>query len=1193
MNRMMVKHPPSPPILFDPLAIPLEGIYLIEANAGTGKTRTITDIFIRLLLETSLTVTRILVVTYTEAAARELRDRIRGRLRAAVTALQRGGTEDTFLNHLLGHQKPWRTSLLLKAALRDFDEAPIYTIHGFCARVLHDHAFESGGFFEPEIIGDEEPLRREVIQDYWRLHISDLDDETAAVILSKEVTVESLLALTRGKLLHNLRIQRKVPSPSPMERAEAATSLQRVAAAVRGMWPTVRKEMEEILRSEDFNKNKLKHPERIIAAMDRYGESGHSIPPPEVKSLTLSFLKGSLKKKGSLPCHPFFTLCEELYTTAEKYLTMTDAWIGDLKARVFPFLQTEMRKRKEKLNVLSFDDLLVKLQQALLEPGGEKLADRLRLRFGAALIDEFQDTDPIQYDIFRRVFADGGKPLFFIGDPKQSIYAFRGADLFAYLKAASTVDNRFGLLMNWRSDVDLVKAVNVVFSFQGSDPFLYEGITYTPGTAAQTHDRPSLIIEGKKEPPLKVIYLSEDILAAADVGKNKEKAAVVAAQVIADEAARLIYLGREGRAMIGEKPVTAGDIAVLTRTNRQAELVQRFLVEKNVPSVLHSTGSIFATKEARETERFLVAVAEPRDPRRTRAALTTPFFGLTGTDLAALAVDGEKRETYRERFLHYHELWDRRGFIVMARHVLARERVRERLLGEPHGERRITNILHLVEMLHMAALENNLGMTGLIKWLSRARRCADVRQDAHELRLESDAQSVQVVTIHKSKGLEYPIVFCPFAWARLGGDAVVYYHDPQNDWQPTLVLDKLSDLEHDTAEREALAEEVRLFYVALTRAKYRTYFVWGPLPGAEHSAPAHVLHRRIGEQLAPEIIRADLAKLSSSSDGALIVEEPVPFPYKAPQEDRRGGETATLKYRIFTPGDHDERRLGSFSQIMAGTARHEPAESAVSDRDAQDSSFYGEVTGDDGFPKGLKSGSLIHEILAEVDFTIPAEKKTEEIIDRKLQEYGMEKRWAGVIQRWVHRASTATLDARGTIISLSRIPRWETMRELPFFFPLKRLTPGELRKIMARADIPHSDLVRRRLEGLDFQPVHGFMRGFIDLVFLHEGRIYLLDWKSNHLGDRWQCYHLEALTSVMASEGYVLQYLLYSLALHRYLQSRLPGYDYDTHMGGVFYVFLRGLDWTTPGCGIYYERPTKEVIYLLEEDLINDRGHVL
>jgi exodeoxyribonuclease V beta subunit len=914
------------------------------------------------------------------------------------------------------------------------------------------------------------------------------------------------------------------------------------------------------------------------------------------------FCAGSIEqqklKKTSPPEHVFFVLCEELLEhLAKRFLA--------LRGELVRFCRERLPVRKRELNIRFFDDLLNDLYLALCGESGATFAASLRGKYRAALIDEFQDTDPVQYDIFRRIYETKDYPLFLIGDPKQAIYSFRGADIFAYMEAAADVapEKRFTLTGNWRSTPRLLAAFNTVFSNEAK-PFVYDAITYYPVRSGKGDTGKQLTVAGGSAAPLQVWYLppGEDGMAVSVGTANAIIPTAVAAEI-----ARLLQDG-----VLAGRPVVPADMAVIVRSHRQGGYIQAALRALGIPSVMRSDMSIFATGEAREVATLLRALSDPGSEVKVRAVLVTDMLGRSGDDIARLLDDEEAWEECLERFRDYHQTWLDCGFMVMAQALMAAEGVRGRLLRRPDGERRLTNLLHCFEVIHQQGHERGLGSEGLAAWFGERVVAGDAAEE-YQIRLETDEKAVKIVTVHVSKGLEYPIVFCPFMWGGVrDNDEVVTFHDGF-----TMVKD-FGSPDHDRhrvlAEKETLAESLRLLYVALTRAQYRCYLSAGKIADRtgknrpETSPLAYLFHSGAETRTADELV-SRLADEVAGLPAQKIVEQLWELQEKgagtiavcpAPVADAvscfvpHPDDGRPLASRKFSGHIRQDWRVASFTSFAA----HEAPANELPDRDETRGSF-----GPEGgerpagmsiftFPRGAQAGIFLHEIFEGLDFARYTAEAVVAPVVKGLARYGYDPAWQPHVCAMVDSVVTSPLSAPEGVFTLAGLKDESWIPELEFFFPLRFVTSdlmgGYLRKWGARYQAADLD---RLCAAFRFKPVQGMVRGFMDLVFEQGGRYYLVDWKSNHLGYRVGDYGREALKTAMERHLYPLQYLLYTVALNRYLALRVRGYDYGTHFGGVIYVFLRGV---SPGhgeqFGFFRDLPPVGLIDELTQGLIKAGG---
>ena len=803
---------------------------------------------------------------------------------------------------------------------------------------------------------------------------------------------------------------------------------------------------------------------------------------------------------------------------------------------------------------------------------------------------------------------------------QQSIYAFRGADIFAYLAAVKDAgDCSFTLDVNWRSDPGMIQAVNTLFG-RVKNPFFYKQIRFTP-----VKPRPDAVdtfmINGKTGAPFKILFAGRghDIPTSRGL-MNKGWIMDHLPHSVAGDIANLLAKGCT-TGIEKEPALSPGDIAVLVRTNRQARLMQQALSRLQVPCVLTSRESVFLSREAMDLYHVLEAVADPAGDNRVGAALCTDIFGITGNEIYRFQEDENEWEKWAMRFRTWHATWQSHGFIQMMQTIFflrpkpERPTVIASLLTLPDGERRVANLDHLVELLHQAAVEQHLGIPGLLRWFEIQMAAADQVPDTFEMRLESDAMAVQIVTIHKSKGLEYKVVYAPFLWdGRLYNDskAPARFHDPA-DSRPVLDLGS-SQIGKNLAlaGREEMAENLRLLYVALTRAKHHCRVVWGAVRDFETSPMAYLLHHpdhtADPEALAGHVrdlgddeILADLKSLAAEAGGCIQVEAlmpDTPKPYLP-----AGAGCGRLECRQNSRRLHSGWYTASFSKLVADSRDLTPDEDRGRDHDP-----YGEADLSAAepsadpvgltdqtvplaeFSRGVRAGNFFHEVYEDLDFTCRDLQAIKKLVAQKLEKYGFAPTEWKIAASAVMQTVDTRLDHGLPGLKLGSVPDDHRFNELEFIFPVANGT-SEKEPVSAR-HLAHlfseygspavPDEYIKKIGQLDFAPLKGFLKGFIDLIFEYHGRWYLVDYKSNFLGKCFSDYTGDRLTHAMAGHHYFLQYHIYTTALHRFLAWRLPGYDYKIHFGGVYYLFIRGMSPETgPDCGIFRDRPSYELIQAL------------
>lgn len=1212
----------------DPINVALDGTTLIEASAGTGKTYTLTTLYVRLLLERALQPSEILVVTYTNAATAELRGRIRRRVHEALAALD--GDEavaDETLRAVLQQRQARGTveadRRALTAALCAFDETAIFTIHGFCQRMLQEHAFESGVPFDAQLVTDQAPLRDEVVRDFWAREIYTAPELFVRYLQQKRMTPATLTRLAQTTVAHP-----GMPVlPEHVATVDAPLDAWRDAhARVAALWRQGRDEILQLLTESGALKGNIYSPGTIrktwAPQMDEAVTAGMAARFARFDKFTSQSLAQATKKNCVTPTHPFFQACDSL---SERDAALQSAFANRvlrLQLDLVRYARREVPYRNQRANTQSFDDLLQRLDAALAGPGGATLAARIRGRFRAALIDEFQDTDPIQYDVFRRVYHGTDGTLCLIGDPKQAIYAFRGADVFTYMDARRDAGgSAYTLATNRRSGPRLVEAVNTLFK-RARSPFVFADIEFFPVQAAPDAAE-ALGGAAAGQAPLQIL-LAQPRDGKRTIGKTVGTVDVTRA--VAAEIVRLVNGGATITTLHETRGIAPGELAVLCRTNAQASGMQEVLRALHVPSVLHGDASVFDTSEAAELERVLHALADPRDAGRVRAALATTMLGLSGNDLFDLQTNEPEWDTWLRRFQSWHDVWEHHGFVPAFRRLLDEQGVQRRLLALTDGERRMTNLLHLGELLQTALSEAQRGPLALVEWLNLLRRDttarADLGAEAAQIRLESDDRAVQLVTIHKSKGLEYPIVFCPYLWdgTLLHEDdkQLVRFHDRQNDNRLTLDIGSTARAAHlGLATEEALAENLRLLYVALTRAKHRCCVVWGLFNEVETSALGYLLHQppklARGADLATAVaerikgfdtdgMRADLDRLVTASKGTIAVAD---LNYERGERLTPSGQPhETLQCRAPTRSLHPGWRISSFSGLAARGGVSRAAEEGLDHDELTEDDAVDAPAGEPrdtapivlhAFPPGVRSGLLIHEVFQHLDFQQDDPGALRAALTETLRRNGFETEWVDALGRAVTNVIDTPLDGQ---LRLRDILVSRRLNELEFVFPVANdatesmLTGARLAEVFSRhgaAPLPAD--YAERVRHLGFAPLAGYLRGFVDLAFEHAGRWYVVDYKSNLLGLRPADYRPSRLVDAMVQHHYFLQYHLYTVALHRHLAMRLPDYDYDQHFGGVYYLFLRGMSPEyRPGCGVFRDRPGRALIEGLSAVLARPAG---
>ncbi|WP_045466514.1 exodeoxyribonuclease V subunit beta [Vibrio hyugaensis] len=1191
----------SVPTPLQTMTFPLHGARLIEASAGTGKTFTIAGLYLRLLLghgtadtkhRVPLTVDQILVVTFTEAATAELRDRIRARIHDARIAFARGKSSDPVIQPLLEEIEDHKQAAeILLQAERQMDEAAVYTIHGFCQRMLTQNAFESGSRFNNEFVTDESHLKAQVVADYWRRNFYPLPFALAGEVRQLWGSPSDLL-YDISNYLTGAPLSLSVPAMQGSLADLHEQNLKQIDA-LKAQWRDSQEDFLALISDSDVNKRSYtkKSLPTWLEAVNAWAATettGYDYPDKLEKFAQNVLLEKT--PKGTAPQHPVFD-------AIEAFLANPISLKAPLLAHAIEHCRVMLAKAKNQKQWLSFDDLLTQLSASIDTDETALLTERIRTLYPVAMIDEFQDTDPLQYSIFSRIYLDNPEcGLFMIGDPKQAIYGFRGADIFTYIKARNQVSAHYTLGTNWRSSADMVLAVNQIFALPDS-PFIYDSdipfhsVDYSPSA-----DKRVWTMGGQKQTAL-TYWLQE----AEDKPLPKGEYLTVMAEATASQIQTILTAAQQGQACLvnGEKQksVKAGDIAVLVRTGSEGRMVKQALADQGIASVyLSNRDSVFTSSVAQDLQRLLQAVLTPENDRALRASLASELFALDAASLDALNNDETVWENAVNEFKEYRKLWVQRGVLPMLRAVISKRHIAERLLEEgassksENGERVLTDLMHIGELLQQASNELDSDH-GLLRWLAQSISDAEHGlggSDDQIQRLESERNLVQIVTIHKSKGLEYDLVFLPFVFGYREASEAKYY-DAEND---RTVLDITgNDASLKQADKERLAEDLRLIYVALTRAVYACFIGASPLrngrstkepTGVHHSAIGYLVQN--GQEGGINDLFVGLKKQQENLDNVVICDPPKQHDdmYVAEQTEL---EALTAK-ELQNPIDRNWR-ITSYSSLVKQGSHHAEHDATIEitgfDIDSSEEQDETELVEPErsifNFPRGARPGTFLHSLFEEIEFTQSA--TTEEnthIILGLMESEQLDEEWLPILQQLIDTVLATPLDSKALLLN-QKAPA-QRLVEMEFLLPIEVLSAPALNRVIQR-----HDPLSAKAGDLGFQTVQGMLKGFIDLVFEHQGKYYVLDWKSNHLGDDVFHYHGDALKSAMADHRYDLQYQIYALALHRFLRSRLPNYDYEQHFGGVYYLFLRGMDGQSEH-GIFSAKPTFE--FLQEMDHLID-----
>lgn len=1257
----------------DLTTVPLNGKNLVEASAGTGKTYTISNLYLRFILEAGLQVDQILVVTFTEAATRELKERLRENLDYACRILKTADKGEEFKDHpddplytiiknfcqpLAISEKIKQAAKRLRHAVLSFDEAAIFTIHGFCQRMLSENALESALPFKFEVLSDESKIIRVVVQDYWRSRVNQGDQTLAMLVERAGLNLEKLIRLAEAVKGVTLGPDTANDEKKPDMFIHPLMEDDDLEGVIRDIEGHIKK-IEDIssvlilkLQNEAFVNEVTELLETAKIFNKPYGKkkdiwalAAHlldSLLSSDFYELaqgyfTASHLQEKLnaraRKKGcTLPEHELFILCEKIHGAASSLSQKLEKGIILFKRDFITFFIKEYEQLKGDTGVLSFDDILLRLRKALINDPSGRLKRNIQNRFKAAMIDEFQDTDPVQYEIFQNLFLYSPTHIIFlIGDPKQSIYRFRGADIFAYLQAKKLVspEKQYTLYTNYRSETGMVKATNRLFlpmsegradvkEENGFRSFIEHEILFETVKASEGIKIGERFFTEKddKTARLQILHILKDPAGDQTLFSSDEAQRAVCVLVTR----KVVELLNHNENRPDKNGINPSDIAILVKSHRQAKKLQEYLQACSVPCVIQNSGNIFKTPEAEDMRRLIEALSTQKEGS-VRALLLTNFKGL-GLEEASFIDERHLIDLYNQCRIFSIE-WQESGFMSFFRMLLMEWNVTARVLALPQGERIMTNYLHLAELIHQYSLVHHKSIQDISDWfVKKMNETEEVSE--YEVRLEKDSSALKIMTVHSSKGLEFNIVFCPFEWDRkfvpwhCGREGYLCYYNRDKRRREIDLAPNGKEWERhkEYIYLEQLSESLRLLYVAVTRAKHRCYVVSGDFKGINQSSLNYLLKRPDGDVM--EYIREnnpvgpgslaettrlsalfrDTVQRSGAAQMSFIPENDIfhsPFTQYCPRLNNRK-DLATKTWDFEHNLIDRSWMVGSFSSLVKNLSHGQVLPETADDLLKEEQGIETFRESQFELPRGAGTGNALHGIMEQLDFK--SKRPDPLLIESQIRKHGLAPNYEGVSYQESVKRSVASMEALISRVLNTPLPvnppfclkdigPEDSLSELEFFYPVSSISPNSLKKIFSEYGAIFSEKdFAEDLGAPGFSMRHGFMHGFIDLVFKKDNQYFLLDWKTNYLGKSPDDYSDRAIKKSMSESFYLLQYHIYTVALHLYLEKKVAGYSYERSFGGVFYTFVRGMRPEKPGSGVYYHWPEPGLIQALVNTIV-------
>lgn len=1143
---------------FDPLKANLiVGETMIEANAGTGKTFTLCRIVERLVLEKRIPIERILAVTFTNAAAFELKEKIR---------------EGLYNKRISLPDKDITGKILLSKAIANFDNARIFTLHAFCKRLLSEFSFECGVRPESDLIINENRLLEQVARDFRRSYFLKASPFCCSLSYTGKLTTQNLIQVLKEKDKQDSNEKKEDEEEEPINEDDFNEIIRKTHldyTELVKLWSEQYSEIKDFLFSED-KKAKNGSPPRneFYNFKQRFSKALENLidyfPDFELLNLIRKNLKKEVTANDGFEAPSFFE-------RAAKFCEQCQRIENFILSQFLLEGKSQLTKLKDIQNVRTFDDLQELVADGLKGERGSSLIQKVYAQFDAALVDEFQDTDPLQFNILKKLFTqkeqDPKKYIFYIGDPKQSIYKFRGADLNNYLNIRADLkeENICSLTTNYRTHENLVEAVNCFLTNKISaddktndNLFMDKRIVFEKSLGNEEKSKTKIFSRAEKDLPTSPFNIRYSIKLSKKETKNQ-----IHNGILNDMAREILsLLDKEKTTTIGGRAINGSDIAVLCNTNKQADAIYRILNKVEVPCVLQATRSIYSSPEADHFKFLMEALLSPNDTGKIKKVLVLPIFGLTAKDIERINENENEWDFWANRFSSWAKLWCTQGFSYTLQTIFKDnfynpdekdeenspyQPIKKRILRNDNGERCLTNYLHLGELLFQAeqTVSANFPRNLYLWYINEMKSNMDI--DESDARLESDEKAVKIITIHKSKGLEFPITFIPFCWKT----------------------------KRSSSKKEVQQENMRLLYVALTRASSRLYlYVREP----DKNFIKSNISRCLSLDLDGEFEKLKQNKRLFSVENCKFAELESKF-----VRNLNVSKYVPLNFSSEIPSG---KINSSFSQKVKGQNKDKDLDESeeISEKKIVPSS---ERKFAHSFPAGTQAGNFFHDTFENIDFS---KNEHRDVIEAQLKKHGIKKADSILAQEIILATLRVELNKhKGESFRLSQLKPENMIPEMEFHINSPDFSFSELGQHLAKTNSSciFTSYLTNKNDSNPLQFNQQFFKGFIDLTFKINNQYFIIDWKSNLLTGEQKAFEATALPKAMLDADYLLQYHLYILALHRYLKTTLQGqYNYMENLGGAYYLFLRGIHKPdNQDDGIFFDCPEESVIEAMDEFL--------
>lgn len=1147
----------------DVVNLPLSGKILIEASAGTGKTFSLIIIYLRLILgiekksniHRTFLIKEILVVTFTEHSKEEIKNRIRKYI-FEFKEICKKKSNNIVLQYLFNKIKNVDEAIhLLYQAEQSLNELAVYTIHEFCYQSLNINKFCSNILFQNKIIKNKYRLYLQSSSDFWNEYLISLPKNIAKIIVKYFKNPHTLLNYILPLLSKN-NTKKNTSITQNINLIQFYNILIQKIKIFKKKWLNNYSIILILIDKSDinkrsYNKSNLSRWTKIINRWALHKTENFDIPK-ELQYFKKSYL---IKKtsSGEIPQNNMFEIIENFL---EIDFSLKKTFILEAIIQI----KKRFNKKKEKKGLFDFNDL-IQFLYTILNKKNETIAKIIKKQYPILLIDEFQDTDHQQYQIFKKIYNLKKDLCIFIGDPKQAIYSFRGANIKSYITVKKSIKYCYQLNVNWRSSKEIVESLNLLF-LRKKNIFLLPEINFVPVKSTYKNKQIEFQINKIPQPALQFILKK-----TPDIGIINYKTWIT--ETCTNYISFWLNEGRNGNAVIihnkKTRYLTPKDICILVNNKKEAAIIQTALCKANIKTTyLSKRESVFHSTEAIELLWILKAILNPKDKFLLKRAISTKIIDKTSEDIDLLTKTYSLWSMIIDIFYEYLVTWENFGITSMIHKIIINHKINttdNSCVYSPN----ISNILHIGELLEKKF--NQIKKKHfLILWLEKKIEEKHDVPHTDYIRERKDKNCIEIVTIYKSKGLEYPIVWIPFFITLCSTN---------------LNINETNSVSNSIKLKQTLSEDMRLLYVALTRTIVHCCIGIASINNKKKTDTKNYsdIHKNAlgyiiqsGKKCNYQELYNILVKISHNTNIKISLKSPeinitntVQHKKYIQLKNRKLKRTLEYNYKITS---YSQLKNNCTSLILTKKNyqnRIHPDIKIHNENDIELTPYT--------FPRGKNIGVFIHKILKNIHFH---KEINVTWISKQLEENNFKKNWGKMLQDWIYKILNTPLNNYN--LCLSQLNPHDYVKELEFFLPIKNtLTDTKLNRM-----IRNFNPFLKSSSKIFFDPIKGILVGSIDLVFKWKKKYYLVDYKSNWLGYSKSDYSIQTMQNAIYTHHYDLQYQLYSIALHRYLKKRIKNYSFHKHFGGIYLLFLRARNMTDPEKGLFFTLPTSTSIKKLD-----------